>query len=74
MAESDDPGWRALADGKPAAILKANGFGMALPLDAGSHAIEFHYQTPGRATGALITLGCVILLAGLIRIRGVPAR
>jgi hypothetical protein len=73
LLEAGDPGWRALADDNPAPILKANGFGMALPLDAGAHTVVFRYQTPGRTTGALITLGSLLLAAllrGSARFRG----
>jgi hypothetical protein len=75
VVESDDPGWRARVDGAPVPIVKADGFGMALPLAAGNHDLQLVYRTPGRSTGAFLSLGSVILLAGLICISGIrPAK
>ena len=40
-------GWRARVDGKPKPVLPANLLFLSVDLDAGEHAVEFEYQTPG---------------------------
>jgi len=57
------PGWRATVDGKPASVLRADVAFRAVALPAGSHRVEFSYQTPGLMLGGLITAGTVIALA-----------
>ena len=66
VLESFDPGWTATVDGRAAPVLPANGFEMAVPVGAGSHAVRFRYETPGRGTGVWLSLASLLALAGLI--------
>jgi hypothetical protein len=66
VLESFDPGWTATVDGRAAPVLPANGFEMAVPVGSGSHAVRLRYETPGRMTGVWLSLGSLVMLAGLI--------
>jgi hypothetical protein len=66
VLESFDPGWTATVDGEAAPVLAANGFAMAVPVGAGSHAVRLRYETPGRMTGIWISLAGLLMLGGLI--------
>jgi len=70
LADQYYPGWQATVDGLRVKILRANYVQRAVALEAGSHKIEFTYQPESFASGRLITLIAltllaVILLAGL---------
>lgn len=61
-----EEGWSAYIDGKP---VKMNAFCKAfisLPMTVGTHQIELRYRTPGIVPGALISLTCLALFAGLM--------
>ena len=66
LLEAYDPGWTATLDGKPAPVIPANGFAMAVPVPAGGHTVRFRYDTPGRAIGIGLSLLSLGLLAALI--------
>jgi hypothetical protein len=72
VLESFDPGWSASVDGRPAHVLPANGFAIAIPVPPGSHDIRLIYQTPGRKTGFLLTGISLLLLGVLIRYPAAP--
>lgn len=57
-----DPGFSATVDGKPAPILNVNGGLSAVPVEQGSHDIEFTYFPPGLKAGAATTALCLLLL------------
>jgi len=63
VLESWDPGWAATLDGVPTPVLRSDSFTMAVAVEAGRHEIEWHYATPGVATGAF---GSLLFAAGLI--------
>lgn len=56
LADSFYPGWRAYVDGKERKILRANFFFRGVPLPAGEHLVEFHYQPRSFTIGLIITL------------------
>lgn len=60
------PGWRASVDGERTPILKANGFARAVPVSAGRHQVEFHYE-PGSlrigATLSALTAGFIVVVS-----------
>ncbi len=67
VLEAYDPGWTATMDTVPAPVLPANGFAMAVPVPAGSHTVRFALiRSPGRTTGAGLSLLSLALLAALI--------
>ena len=49
-------GWKALVDGAPKQILRANECYMALKLDKGEHSIVLKYETPFLKQGAFISV------------------
>jgi hypothetical protein len=44
LADQIYPGWAASVDGKPAEILRCNGFLRAVPVPAGQHTVVFEYR------------------------------
>lgn len=58
-------GWTAYVDGQKADIQKVNTAFMGIMLDEGHHDVELVYETPGLRTGALVSLGALVVLAGL---------
>lgn len=48
-------GFKAYVNGEEAEILRANTWGMALPLAAGEHHIEFKYHTRGLSAGIVVS-------------------
>ena len=75
VLESYDPGWSAEVDGAPARVdLASDGFSMAIPVEAGRHAIRLRYHTPGIRMGVALSILSAALFAGLIAMvmRGRP--
>lgn len=58
-----DPGWHATLDGTPAAVLPAQDVFMAVRVPSGAHTVRLTFATPGARTGALLSLGSVLVLA-----------
>jgi hypothetical protein len=63
VLESWDVGWHASVDGKPVPIVPGDDTFIALPLDAGSHAVRLIFSTPGAMEGVMISLAGVVALA-----------
>lgn len=59
-----EEGWSCTVNGTEAHIERANIGFMAVVVPAGEVTIEFSYQTPGLAVGAIVTLTGILLLAG----------
>jgi hypothetical protein len=69
VAEQFDPAWHARVDGKPVQITTADHLLMGVPLEAGSHKVEFTYAPqPFRAGlfGSLVGIACLL---GLVAAR-----
>jgi hypothetical protein len=66
VLESYDPGWAASVDGSPAPVREAAGLGMDVSVPAGDHNVRLTYHTPGRITGALLSIVSLVLLAILV--------
>jgi len=62
-----DRGWRALQDGRPAPVLKADVGLLGVVLDPGEHRVELRYSTPLLGVGLLITLASGLILAAAWR-------
>ena len=62
----NEDGWSAYVDGKSVDMKKFCNTFISLPLTVGTHQIELRYRTPGIVPGALISLTCVALFAGLM--------
>lgn len=70
VLESWDPGWQAEVDGMKTPVLPANGFAMAVPVNAGRHVVRLTYRTPGRTLGWVLSLISLALLGALIGFAG----
>jgi hypothetical protein len=64
--EQYDSGWSATVDGQSAPLRRANLIMRALRVQPGRHRVVLEYHTPGLRLGAAISLGCLLLLAGLV--------
>ncbi|MHB1133042.1 MAG: oligosaccharide flippase family protein [Chloroflexota bacterium] len=65
LADTYFPGWKALVDGEPAEILRADGNFRAVYLPAGRHEVVFSYRPDSFFTGGMLSLaaGVALLLA-----------
>lgn len=64
------PGWKALVDGRPAAIEEADGALQSVVVEAGTHRVDFRYRPLTVYWGGLLTaagLGAALLLAVMRR-------
>lgn len=75
LNENFYPGWEARLDGKPAAILRADGIFRALRVPAGDHQLEFRFRPRYFALGAAVSLTTLAgyLLCVVSRKRRLPA-
>jgi hypothetical protein len=63
FSESFADGWQARVDGARAALVRADGLWLGVPVADGEHVVELAYSTPGLQLGsALSGLGALILL------------
>ncbi len=69
LADSFAPGWRAVRDGEPQPILRANGLFRGAAVPAGQHRVVFTYEPRSVTVGLTISF---LMLAGLI-VAGVAA-
>lgn len=68
-----DKGWSAFVNGEKVEIEKVNIGFMAVPVKAGHSEIVFKYETPGLASGAIISVSALaILIIYLIAFRKTP--
>jgi len=65
LVEAYDPGWRALVDGRPSPVRRANVLFRGVALPAGRHLVRFEYRPRSALLGLRISLGGVLALAGL---------
>lgn len=67
LRDSYADGWNVSVDGRPAAILRADGIFRAVRLSAGIHRVEFSYEPPGFRIGigltSLTALGLALFVA-----------
>jgi hypothetical protein len=67
------PGWEARVDEAPTVVLRANGFGRAVAVPAGSSEVEFVYRPAGFRTGMfLASIGGIGVAACLLAARFGP--
>jgi uncharacterized membrane protein YfhO len=61
-----DPGWSATVDGESADVLPANSTFRAIPIEAGTHAVELRYRPASYALGVWISLGTLLVTLGAL--------
>lgn len=62
LAESYDPGWRAMVDGQPARVWQANSLFRAVAVPAGTHLVVMEYRPRFLELGAALSLATWLLL------------
>ena len=67
-----DEGWTATVDGQKAETVMAYGALLAVPATPGTHQIDLSYSPPGFEAGILVTIGSVLLFAGMIVYKHLP--
>jgi uncharacterized membrane protein YfhO len=67
LAEQMFPGWRSFVDGREAPIELAHGALQAIHLPAGSHTVDFRFESMGLRYGAVVNGAAVIALIALAR-------
>lgn len=79
FSETWYPGWKVLVDGKPATLLRADAYLMAVAVPAGLHQVEFRFEPRSFQRGMMVSfvtlgLGSVVsLVASRSRRRELPA-
>jgi hypothetical protein len=68
------PGWRALLDGEPTMLLRADGLFRAVAVPAGTHSVVFEFRPASLRAGAAIAVGTALLLAAVTLVALWPAR
>jgi uncharacterized membrane protein YfhO len=61
-----DPGWRAMVDGHPGRLQRANYALMGIAVEAGQHRVLLRYDPLPFKVGAAISLGTILAFGGLI--------
>ena len=62
LAENYHHRWKAMVDGKPVKIYRANYIQMAVPLDAGKHVVRFYYDSSFDRFAMIYTILGLILM------------
>jgi hypothetical protein len=57
-------GWTVSVDDQPARIFVANALFRAVPIDAGTHVLDFHFEPVSHVVGALVSAACLIVVLG----------
>jgi hypothetical protein len=66
VSENWYPGWRALIDGKPATVARADYTFIGIPLTAGARRVDLSFADPVYARGRIITIVALLIAFGLI--------
>lgn len=61
LADAFAPGWRALVDGRPSPVLRADGLFRAVQVPAGRHDVDLIYRPAGVVEGAALSLAGVLI-------------
>jgi uncharacterized membrane protein YfhO len=56
VSENYYPGWKAIADGKPAVLARADFSLIGVQLPEGARSVELSFSSPAYARGKVITL------------------
>lgn len=72
VSEIWHPDWRASVDGDPVTVHRVNGAFRGVVVPPGSHRVRWTYRSPTVRAGALVSIGSLVLVIGLIV--GLPVR
>ncbi len=65
ISENWYPDWHATVDGAPVQVLRGDYTLITVPIPAGAKRVELTFRSPDYETGRAISLGSLVLLAGL---------
>jgi hypothetical protein len=65
VLEAFDEGWTAEVDGRPAAVLRANGLFRAIRLEPGEHQVHFRYRPWSVRAGAVVSAAAALAAVAL---------
>lgn len=65
VLEANTPGWRAVVDGRPAEVLRANYLFQAVRLAPGAHEVELVYEQPRLRLGGAVSGASLIVVVAL---------
>jgi hypothetical protein len=63
VTDTHYPGWEARVDGRPAPLLRANGYLRAVAVPPGLHRVEMRYRPRSLAIGGAVSAGSLLLVA-----------
>lgn len=66
MAIPYSPGWTASVDGVETPVMPANKRYLGISVPAGSHTVEFHYHTPYKNIGLVLSLAGLAALSAIV--------
>lgn len=66
VSENWYPGWRAVVDGRPATVARADYTLMGIPLSAGARRVELSFADPVYARGRIVTIVALLITFALI--------
>jgi uncharacterized membrane protein YfhO len=62
LRDSYDPSWRVEVDGRPAALVRANGIQRAVALTAGRHVVRFTYRPDAFLAGLTCSVAALVII------------
>jgi hypothetical protein len=65
VSESFHHGWGATVDGLRVEVIRTNGDFIGCGVDAGEHAVVFHFDPASRRYGMIVTLAGAVMMAGM---------
>jgi len=66
VAEQALPGWSATVDGQRQDLVPVDGFALGVDVPAGAHDVRFHYDPPGLAGGAVVSVLSLVVTVALV--------
>jgi len=74
LSDTYYPGWTATVDGQPVTVMRGDVLFRVVPVPAGKHDVEFHFEPTSVKLGAAISLLALILLIGGLSVAGRAVR
>jgi len=69
LSQTYYPGWRALVDGKESRVLRANYAFTGIPLEGGTHDVEFRFRPRPFVVGAAVSVFSLLLMGLAVLLR-----